>query len=486
MRLIYHDQQPDPEGVYKKLDKKGNFVSDSEMLKSAIFELLVGRSYSDYYDAISSEKKAEKEKVIAKSLLDEYESLASKMRGDSELKNKSFLQTELQQKEVQLEKLHEGRNSFKRNRGDSSQSSSEIDSTKSRIMDLELKNSDLGEKLVQLYDERYRLVSLKTETVREIGQIQKVIHTHDQLNLFSSDTCPYCLSKVNRVAGHCVCGASIEEEQYERFFYTSQEYNQILKSKLKSLKTMELALEGCNEDIDDIHKAKEASNLELPILRGKFQKLLSQIDQMIDLETINDIDDKILDIRQDIAELMQAIELESKLGKLQTAYDAKRKTHRKWELKRRELELKAQKDIETKVKSFSEIYNDLMVLTLANCRSARIDSDNYMPLINDGEYREASSLVPIRLMYYLSLMELSLAEDDVAFPKFLLVDTPETAGIELDNLKNCLSKFENLEESGKDYQVILATGLGKYPENLKANRVLFMPDKSHSLLKLRN
>lgn len=36
MRLIYHDQQPDPEFIYKKLDTKSNFVSDSETLRKAI------------------------------------------------------------------------------------------------------------------------------------------------------------------------------------------------------------------------------------------------------------------------------------------------------------------------------------------------------------------------------------------------------------------------------------------------------------------
>jgi len=485
MRLIYHDQQPDPEGVFKKIDTKGNFLSDSEMLRKAIFELLVGRSFSDYYAAIAEEKKADKDKAIAKSILDEYEFLASNMRKNSEVKNKSFLQTELQEKESQLEKLQESRNSFKRNRSNKTQSNSEIDSIKSRIIKLELRNSDFGEKLVQLYDERYQLVSLKADTSREISQIQKVIHTHDQLNLFSSDSCPYCLSKVDRAAGRCVCGASIEEEQYERFFYTSQEYNQILKSKLKSLNTIAISFESCNEDISNINKSKDELNSELPYLKNRLGVILAQIDQKIDFETINDIDDMVLDVRQDIAELMQAIELESKLEKLQKSYDDKREAQRELELKRKELEVKAQRDIESKVKSFSSIYNDLMISTLSDCRSARIDSDTYMPSINDGEYREASSLVPMRFSYYLSLMQLSLKERDVAFPKFLLVDTPETAGIELDNLKNCLSKFKLLDESDIDYQVILATGLGKYPEEIKSNRVLFMPDKKHGLLSAR-
>jgi len=486
MRLVYHDQQPDPEFIYKKLDTKPNFVSDSETLRKAIFELLVGKAFSEFYEAIVEVKKAEKDKALAKSLVDEYTSLADKLRGHDELKNKNFLQEELRDNEAQLDKLHAARAAFKKNRYTSYTLDPEIDSLKSRIMEIELELSDRQEKLIHLYDERYRLVAVKNDTIREVGQLQKVIHAHDKLNLFSSDTCPYCLAKVTRIEGHCVCGASIEEEQFERFFYTSQEYNEILKAKTKSLATIELAISGCNEDISEIVETKHVLTKLLTELKQKIRTLNDSIDQSIDLETINDIDDKILEVRGIIANLAQTIEVESKLEILQKKYDEKRLLCTELELHRKEFEAKAKRDIAQKVNKFSEVYNDLMTRTLPDCRSARIKLDDYMPSINDGEYREASARVSIRLMYYLTMLKLSLSQHDVAFPKFLLVDTPETAGIEMENLINCIGKFEELDATGVDYQVILATGLRKYPTSLENNRVLYMPTKSDALLKLRS
>ena len=155
------------------------------------------------------------------------------------------------------------------------------------------------------------------------------------------------------------------------------------------------------------------------------------------------------------------------------------------ELKRKELEVKAQQDVTSKVNAFSEKYDELMKNTLRDCRSAKITLDNYLPSINDGLYRETSSLVSIRLMYFITLMHLALSDESVAFPRFLLVDTPETAGIELEHLINCIRQLEELKNYGVDFQVIISTGLNKYPESLKANRVLFMPDKQkeHMLLK---
>jgi hypothetical protein len=147
------------------------------------------------------------------------------------------------------------------------------------------------------------------------------------------------------------------------------------------------------------------------------------------------------------------------------------------ELTRKGLEVKAQQDITAKVHAFSRKYDELMKSTLPDCRSAKITLDNYLPSINDGLYRETSALVSIRLMYFITLMHLSLTDKSVTFPRFLLIDTPETAGIELEYLQYCIKQLEELQDYGVDFQVIISTGLNKYPASLKDNRVLFMPDR---------
>jgi hypothetical protein len=80
-------------------------------------------------------------------------------------------------------------------------------------------------------------------------------------------------------------------------------------------------------------------------------------------------------------------------------------------------------------------------------------------------------------MYFITLMHLALSDETVTFPKFLLIDTPETAGIELELLKNCIKQLEELEAYHVDFQVIITTGIGKYPDELIGKRVLHMPNK---------
>lgn len=485
MRLIYHDQQPNPEGIYKKPDTNSTYVSDSELVRKAIFELLVGKAYSDYYDSIVEEKKLLRERSLAKAVVNEYTLLADRMRISGEAKNVSFLQREILQKEQQIDKLHRARQAFKRNRSSSNAVNKDIESCKSQLIDCELKLSRLKEALISALDERYKLNVVRNEAASEIRRIQKVIFSHDQLNLFTSDTCPYCLSRVDRKEGHCVCGASIEEEQYERFFYTSKEYKDILKTKLKALTTIKIAYDDCDSEVQHIKLEIESVEKDSIKLREKLEGILGRVDDIVDIESLNDIDDKILQLREDVASLNQLLEIELKLERVQKDFDLISASAKKAELKRRELEIKAQRDINSKVDLFTKKYNKLMIDTLPDCRSAKINLDNYLPSINDGLYRETSSLVSIRLMYFITLMHLALSDKSVTFPRFLLIDTPETAGIELEHLINCISKLEDLEEYGSDFQVIISTGLNKYPNSLKKNRVLFMPDKQkeHMLLK---
>lgn len=486
MRLIYHDQQPNPEGIYKKPDTNSTYVSDSELVRKAIFELLVGKAYSEYYDSIVDEKKLTREKSLAKALVNEYTLLADKMRYNCEAKNVSFLQKDISDKEQQIDKLHDARQAFKRNRSGSNSINRDIESCKSALIDCELKLSRLKEALVSALDERYKLNVVRSESASEIRRIEKVIFSHDQLNLFTSDTCPYCLSHVDRVESHCVCGASIEEEQYERFFYTSKEYKDILNAKLKALSTIKTAYDDCDSEVQQTKTEIETAEKKSVMLREKLQKMLGRVDEVVDIESLNDIDDKILQLREDVANLNRLLEIESKLEGIQKDFDSISAKAKEAELKRKGYEVKAQQDVTSKVHAFSNKYDELMKNTLADCRSAKISLDNYLPSINDGLYRETSALVSIRLMYFITLMHLSLSDESVTFPRFLLIDTPETAGIELEYLQNCITQLEGLQKYGVNFQVIISTGLNKYPESLKDNRVLFMPDrkqKEHMLLK---
>ena len=85
-----------------------------------------------------------------------------------------------------------------------------------------------------------------------------------------------------------------------------------------------------------------------------------------------------------------------------------------------------------------------------------------------GVYKNKSADVPLRLMYYFTILALSLKNKEVKHPGLLIIDTPEDSGIDEPNLKKDLSLLNDTflygSQSDKIYQVILTTGLDKYPE----------------------
>ena len=114
------------------------------------------------------------------------------------------------------------------------------------------------------------------------------------------------------------------------------------------------------------------------------------------------------------------------------------------------------------------------------CYSAYIGED-YLPHINMGQYRERSASVPKRLMYFLTLLIESL-KNDINFPRFLMIDTPNKEGIDKDNLiKNIalLTEADKYNYENKcPFQIILTTGIDTYPEDYKKFVFLNWKEKS--------
>ena len=460
-RLMCHDQSPDPNYIYKRPDS-GNFISDSVMIRKVIFELLMGKAYSDYYKAVSLRRELEKEKAASKAIFTEYESIARELRGASEPRNSTFLRKEIEDNDVVLEKLHFSREALKKPRPPK-EHLTDLEFLQTELLQVELALGDQKKSIFDLYREKARLVELKLITKTEVEQVAKIIHTHSQLNIFSADTCPYCLSKVDRPKDHCVCGAQIEEAQYERFFYSEIEYKELLKSKQSAFKSIDIALTDCENDEVDIANRSQTLEDRSKDLKQKLSDLVSDMDDFTNTHAISELDDRILDTRDKNSKLLQLLDIELKLDSLEKKDG---ETATKLANARRDekiLELSAQKDIAKKVEKFSSIYNEFMTKTLKNCRSAKIDSEDYTPIINDYEYKEDSSRVHKRLMYYLTLLKISLDINEVtAFPRFLLIDTPDTAGIDKDHLLDAIIQIDEfLIES--DFQIILTTGVGIYP-----------------------
>jgi hypothetical protein len=66
-RLFYYDQNTPVDKIYKRPDNE-NYISDSGIIRKAIFEILTGNSFDDYYSSIADYRKAVDELEFSESL----------------------------------------------------------------------------------------------------------------------------------------------------------------------------------------------------------------------------------------------------------------------------------------------------------------------------------------------------------------------------------------------------------------------------------
>lgn len=479
LRLIYHDQAQDPDKIFKKQDTT-SFISDSGTFRKAIFEVLVGRSFTEYYKALDELNSIERERTEIKGAIDAFTSTVDKF-GRTEDWNTIRIQEELVQIEAQMNKLNISRESLRQSNS-TGNTLAVLPNLKIELENLQTEQPSLLDELNAIYGEMNNLQSLKRSLIIEVTQIKKIIFTHEQLKLFSPDTCPYCLSAVERSHQKCICGNTVDEAEYERFFYSSEEYLNILKSKQKNVDTVETLIDACQERASEIKTQISDLKDEYKNIQARISAAVVEKTSSIDFSKLNEIDDKILELRTKKESLKNQLKVETTRQEMEDRLSRLEATYRSKPAEVDKLEAISREQMIDTLQDFNDRYNKLMMETVSNCRRAKLD-DSYMPIINEGDYVELSALVPKRLMYFLTLLHLSVKNDGMNFPKFLLIDTPDTAGIDDDNLKKAISKIPEVIDgnSASSCQAILTTGINMYPESLKGNVVLSLTKKDRLL-----
>lgn len=483
VRLVYHNQSSDPNGIYKS-PESASYVHDTLEVRRAIFEILVGKTLVELYAAIGTQKNAEREYQAAKSVHQEYQDIVGHLlraSGITETSNVPALNERRDELKAQIAALLESRKAFSKGLLGDEQAQQTLDAELQQVVELEGQRRAIDEQREQLAREVGRLVDVERSLEADILRVNKVIYAHSQLNLFSRDTCPYCLNDVTRTPGHCVCGERVDEQDYQRFFYSPAEYLAILKGKTSALATLRLAMSGVREEHNSTLEAHHRVMHELSAKRLRIAEAGVRPNKVESV--MEELDERILDARESLAKAEEALRLESKLKALDTKKGLKKSLMDSARIEVQRLDAEAKKDLQTQIAAFDKVYNDFMTSAVAGCRSASIDPETYLPVIDSGAYREHSAMVPKRFLYYLSLLQLSLLTE-IPFPRLLLVDTPETAGIDFQGLVEVIRKIAELENpSGKPFQILFSTGQGKYPPEFESKVVMRMSKKNRLLIR---
>ncbi|QJC87674.1 hypothetical protein K1Y82_04040 [Bacillus inaquosorum] len=496
-RLIHYDQDTNPQKIYKEHRSNNNFVSDSVAVRKVIFELLVGYQFSEYYALIGEYNKIDREKSTHKATLDNYIEMVSNMGFRLRELNEKIVKDQLSDLNIQLYRLGMYRKRLKSNEYSSTQLDKFIGQLRDKYFDLDSTFTEAKSNKRMTTIELRNLLKLKEDIILEVTQIKKIILAHEELKLFSPNTCPCCLREVERQENHCICGNPIDENKYEKFLYNADEYLDILKSKQKSVETIETAIISCKEELDDL----DTQITRLEIEREKIKEQLSEVEKNVSKTSndseLNSVNDRILEVKTKILSAEQKLNIIGQYEAIEKDFCSSKNNLEKISVKLGKLEQVVKKQMEQQKIEFNKIYSSLLKKADNNVKQTELD-ENYMPVINNGVYRQASSYVARRFLYYLTLIKMSI-DKNIPFPQFLLIDTPENLGIDEKNLIKCISLIDELfkdKEQVKDivrekteeklkyhFQIILTTGIDKYPEKYK-NYVVETLTEDNKLLKM--
>ena len=469
LRLVYHDQETEVDKVYKEADNS-NFLSDSLEIRKSIFEILLGKTYNDYYSTLGQYKLTMKELEKAQAVMDSYDEFLGEVL-DYDLANVVHINSMISENQEMIEKVQIEREIASREQGNSDEIWQLIGQQKKELM-LNQHKLEEWESAKNLTTQSIdKILYLIDESEKELSEIEKIRLVNKKLKLFTPNTCPYCLREVEREKGKCICGNDIEEEQYEKFFYTDEEYLDILKVKKKSIQSLEQLLERKSQRLKIIIGHIEKAEQSIEKIRLYIDELTKDVATNYNSAYIRQLDERERELNGIILELKQAKDLAKKRETLASQVIQLRNKVEGLKIRVDSFLNAARKDMLNKKKDFDEVYFSLMKRADEHCYSAYIGED-YMPHINLGAYRERSAAVPKRLMYFLTMLIESL-KNEANFPQFLMIDTPNKEGIDKENLiKNIglLAEADKYTEEMKtQYQIILTTGIDTYPEEFKNN-----------------
>ena len=462
-RLLYYDQDTELTKIYKK-PSTNNFVSDSIIIRKSIFETLMGTSSDEYFLKINELNNKKVERQEAKVLLDEFNKLHPNLNLSLDV-----IEAEKEMLLTQIEKLAKSRLEYQKNHTTLDDKFKTIEEKKRKLVELQLEASKITLKKKNMQIEKYKIEALLRQEKDEIESITKTIFTHEKLNLFDFEICPFCASDIEKRDNRCICGAIIKENNYEKFLYDTSEYKEILKHKNKSLETIESALNSYQEEFLEINNKLDEIRENIKRLNKFIKEAIETIEYQGNSQMINEIDDNILKIKNKLFESDKLEEIYRQKENYEKKYNKKDTIYKDILNEFNTLEKEYKKIQRNILKNFKTIYKELMKNSSAKVKTAEIDED-YMPIIDGGVYREKSARVPIRMMYFYTLISMALKYKTIKHPKFLLMDTPEDSGIDKDNIEENIALFDMAIELAKknniqdNYQFILTTGLEKCPK----------------------
>ncbi|WP_219626712.1 hypothetical protein, partial [Vibrio parahaemolyticus] len=169
------------------------------------------------------------------------------------------------------------------------------------------------------------------------------------------------------------------------------------------METFNSAIDKLKRNISKLDTLRDSIENKIKDIDKNLLEMMDGLAVEVNNSELESVEDKISDLREEISDLNQLLKMELKLEGFEKVLKSKEIAYSKIETSFKRVEINSSEQLKDRVQEFSDIYNDLMQNSLKDVRKAEISADTYLPIINNGIYREASSKVSVRFLYFITL-----------------------------------------------------------------------------------
>lgn len=483
-RYIYHDQLTENKKIISEFGLQSyDYFKNSNIMKRSIFEVLMSGYNEEYYKKYAELKSLTKDLQVEKQKLKSIEIIQEEILKQLRKHSMENINNELITTQKELKRLNNIREDIKKEQHFGEEVTSRIEEIQKDIVIETHKLKNYEYRLSSVSEGLSKSIRVKDDLNNEIEHIDKVLFTAQYIDIINNEECPFCLEKIDLEDDKCICGSN-NHLDFSRFIYSDKEYIKLLKSKVKSLETLNEVIEGYKKDYKHLNEIIVNTKYQINTQVNEIKLITGDMKVNSNTFAIEEITNKIIPLKETVSELEilkeKAKDINSSKSIISGLEDRVRKT------KERLNQLEEEKDnlFQKNIEKFEEIYSEyLRDFFDANENEYIVKLDrNYYPII--GEYKEQSFNVPRRLFFYLSMLKLSLNPDyQIAFPRFLIIDTLKAEGIEVPHLKKLFNYIEEFKD--KDCQIIITSGYDEYEAELQKDYLIEYLSSENKLLKRR-
>ena len=456
-RFSYYDQETNKKQMISNFGLNNNIVKNSSQMKKFIFETILSNQNSKFYkkqkEVKELENKIKDKKAELRFKKDIYEYVSANIISEVDNFSKQKIKNKISILQTQKNNLINLPNSI-------SEKKNYLDALKDDVAEINKK--------IFTYKEKEDELNLELKNARRLNKIErkeiKSLEILSELpNIYedNENQCPICGKDIIIEKDKCICGNNIELDLFH-FIYTKEDYIDILKSKVSVNKTTKQVIKDLEIEIEDIKRKIEESN-------KKIDKLLNSIDKINEDIITPDVEVSIKEINSEIAILddlyLRLTMIEDENASLENINKDILKLEESLNTKKselRDLEIKKYEMLEESLKLFETTLNkylDRYYKALGENHEYKIKLNrDYLPI--RGNHIPHSELTEIKIFYYLTILKLSINNNNITYPKLLIIDTIKDHGIDIKRLEKILEIICEFDDS--DCQILMTSGYEEF------------------------